>query len=741
MWGNIPEEMRKRQQWAVADKEEKAPRNPVTLQYAKVDDSSTWGSFEQAVQAAEAKGWGVGYILSPDDPFTIIDLDNKLDSPASAEEITRQQKIIEAFSSYTEKSVSGRGHHIVVRGMVPKGVRRGHVEVYSDARFMLCTGDVVLPFPVVARQDLLDTLFHEMGGNLNGTAKVQVDDQEAKDSDEQILQWAMNADNAANFRPLWEGVWEGKYGSQSEADMALMSMLRFYTKNVDQLFRLFRQSELGKREKALKNDTYLTHTLNRVVQSEPPPVDLSKLRMPKPPSVEPTPPSPAPRPTPPSEITYPPGLIGELADYIHQSSIRPVREIGLVGALAFAAGICARSYNISGVGLNQYLILLAKTGVGKDGAASGIDALMSAIRPQMPMIDNILGPAAFASGQAVVRALDQHPCFMALLGEFGITLQQLSNPKANNAETMLKKVLLDLYNKSGFNRILRPSVYSDKEKNTTMVLSPNLTILGESTPDTFFAGLSHQHIAEGLVPRFCVVEYKGPRPPRNYDGGFPPPPDLVSKVVELFRVSYQIQQNSAGIHIEMDGDAARLLDEFDQEADDRINSADDNAEAELWNRAHLKALKVGGLISVGMNFDAPVISGEVAQWSIDFVRRDIHTMEARFRSADIGAGELPQEAAIRRAIEDYLHMAPSKRKTYTQQERLSEVNGVVPFSYLRRRLRVLDTFNDGRRRSADNIGAALQELVNAEILIEVPAAQALQELGTRAKVFALGPSY
>jgi len=28
-WGNIPEEMRKRQQWAVADKEEKAPRNPV----------------------------------------------------------------------------------------------------------------------------------------------------------------------------------------------------------------------------------------------------------------------------------------------------------------------------------------------------------------------------------------------------------------------------------------------------------------------------------------------------------------------------------------------------------------------------------------------------------------------------------------------------------------------------------------------------------------------------------------
>src|SRR5690606_21901645 len=140
-------------------------------------------------------------------------------------------------------------------------------------------------------------------------------------------------------------------------------------------------------------------------------------------------------------------------------------------AIALVAGIIGRSYNISGTGLNQYIILLAKTGAGKEGAATGIENLVSAVRPIVPMVDRFIGPSAFASGQALIKVLDEQPCFVSILGEFGLTLQQLCDPRANSAQVMLRKVLLDLYNKSGWNKVLRSSVYSDTSKNTKLIRS------------------------------------------------------------------------------------------------------------------------------------------------------------------------------------------------------------------------------------------------------------------------------
>lgn len=73
------------------------------------------------------------------------------------------------------------------------------------------------------------------------------------------------------------------------------------------------------------------------------------------------------------QVLFPPGLIGEIAQYIYDQSPRPHLSISLAGAIAFMAGICGRSYNTyTGAGLNQYILLLASTGMGKEAAAGGI---------------------------------------------------------------------------------------------------------------------------------------------------------------------------------------------------------------------------------------------------------------------------------------------------------------------------------------------------------------------------------
>ena len=90
----------------------------------------------------------------------------------------------------------------------------------------------------------------------------------------------------------------------------------------------------------------------------------------------------------------PPGLMGEIAKFIHAAAPRPVPEIALAGAIGLMAGICGRAFNVSGTGLNQYILLLAPTGTGKEAAATGINSLMKSIRSEVPASEKFIGPAS-----------------------------------------------------------------------------------------------------------------------------------------------------------------------------------------------------------------------------------------------------------------------------------------------------------------------------------------------------------
>ena len=735
-------------QWVVAGPN-KEPIDPRTGKSASPTDPSTWGSFEEARRTGYPH---VGFVLSVYDPYTIIDLDDpyvRKDKSAIQPEdpdyeeacirAARHTHILNAFSSYAELSQSGRGLHIIVRGSLPSGVRRDKVEVYSTARYMICTGQAINNLPITDQQELLNIIYSEMAS----TVSSALEEVPSFLSDSAIVDMASRASNSAKFNALCKGDLNG-YPSQSEADFALLTMLCFYTKSNEQVRRLFRLTVLGEREKAQRNDDYINRALSKIrARQAVPLVDLTALvNQPTTQTTTTEEREVEEEEYKPSNLLYPPGLIGNCAEYIYSSATRPVPEVGLMSAIALVAGVVGRSYNISNTGLNQYLMLLAKTGTGKEGAAGGIDALIGSLRPLLPAADEFIGPGTFASGQALIRVLDKRPCFVSVLGEFGLTLQQLCDKNAGSHHVMLRKVLLDLFAKSGHSKVLRPSVYSDQDKNTESVRAPNVTILGESTPETFYSSLDSSHIAEGLVPRFLVREYTGPRVARNRSAFHAPHHNLVHSLKAAVEVALQTRQNETCCPVSTDRHAQDVLDGFDVYADEKINTAPPgDVDAQLWNRAHIKSLKLAALVAVGCSIHQPVITKEVADWSVDFVRNDVENMARRFASGDVGAGDHNQDKDIRAAVDHYASMTVKQRTAYKVPKLLVDKPNLVPYVFLKRYCGMRASFKNSPKGSTMAIQMAVNDLVRSCTLKQIPPDQALKELGVESPVYIKGESW
>lgn len=260
LWANIPEELKERAQWVVADKS-KTPYQ-CNGRKASPTDPSTWTDFNTACTYAKQHHFNIGYVLSANDPFTCIDLDIKADT--TQEQRDRASSIIKTFNSYTEYSQSGKGFHIWVYGNIGKGCRRDNVEIYSQERFIICTGNTFKSEPINERSELLNNMVTQLSP-LNLTSDIELVEKEEVEDDNVIVEKLMRQSNAEKFNNLCSGNWKDySFPSQSEADLALMSMFCFYSESNEQCRRLFRMSGLGKREKAITDNKYLNSTLKLI---------------------------------------------------------------------------------------------------------------------------------------------------------------------------------------------------------------------------------------------------------------------------------------------------------------------------------------------------------------------------------------------------------------------------------------------------------------------------------------------
>ncbi|MBK8815910.1 MAG: hypothetical protein IPN42_10580 [Methylococcaceae bacterium] len=206
-WANIPLELQNRTQWVIAGKD----KIPLSANGKKADvtNSSTWCDFNTACLLAQNSNLNIGYVLSIDDPYTCIDLDvideetqiskGQPINPAkwtTQEDLNRYREIVEVLDSYSEKSLSGKGLHIWVKGKIGSGMRRDGVEVYSQERFIICTGNGLTNSTIHDRQEILNRMQSQMRTN---QVKTDLVDHPEVLSDEEIIDKAKNASNSDKF--------------------------------------------------------------------------------------------------------------------------------------------------------------------------------------------------------------------------------------------------------------------------------------------------------------------------------------------------------------------------------------------------------------------------------------------------------------------------------------------------------------------------------------------------------------
>ena len=246
----VPAELKARPQWLVW-KNETRDGKPTKVPYqtngkrAQSNNPETWTDFN-AVMQHRGSFAGVGFVFRDSDPYCGIDLDNCMDEDENIK--LWAQPIVERLKSvgYGEVSPSGRGLKFWTRASLSantshrRGIEDGEIEIYDHSRYFTVTGKG--RGGISDGQATINWLCNTY------LAKPKTDKRSASSPSisktvtvDEIVQQIRQSRQSAKFNVLMDGNTAG-YGSQSEADLALCSVVAFWTQDPTVIDAIFRQS-------------------------------------------------------------------------------------------------------------------------------------------------------------------------------------------------------------------------------------------------------------------------------------------------------------------------------------------------------------------------------------------------------------------------------------------------------------------------------------------------------------------
>jgi hypothetical protein len=216
-------------------------------------------------------------------------------------------------------------------------------------------------------------------------------------------------------------------------------------------------------------------------------------------------------------LTYVPGLVGEITEWIVSGAKRPNRVMALgVASVVVGTLIGQAVKGPTGSATHLYVIILAPTGYGKDWPLQMGHVLMDAVGAS-----TLIGPGEWASAPGFINRLKRNPLMVCFMDELGDALALVNNQNNNAFVAMIPGELKKCYNSWG--------IVMTAEKvgmESVRIVYPAPSIVGAATPESFFAALQPRDLESGFANRLVILPFEGcKRPPEQVtppNAGEPP---------------------------------------------------------------------------------------------------------------------------------------------------------------------------------------------------------------------------
>lgn len=349
------------------------------------------------------------------------------------------------------------------------------------------------------------------------------------------------------------------------------------------------------------------------------------------------------------------GLIGAIAQWSLDAGRRPVPEFAVLSAIAFVATLFGRqAVGPTGAGLNFYFVGIAGPGFGKEHAHKTLQTI--ALDSGMSML---IGPGEVTSGSAIEKVVRKRPVFVMPWDEMGVVLQSVTGQGSSSWAKTIRKVLLEVFSKS-------TSVWSGKEhadpttdNSAEPIHCPTVSVLGMSTPTTFYKGLTEETMNDGFIARLIVVEAKN-RPERQDAAPLMVTPgSLIQYVKEaqsslpgsnVAKANWRNPLMRPSLYTVPWADEAaekRWLDIEDWQYD---QIEEHGAHDGLIGRTAEHVVKLATVRALSSNPKNPSVSLEDIEWAYAIVQRSIDTLETGAKTHMAGSKFEALCKAIMRAI-------------------------------------------------------------------------------------------
>lgn len=324
-------------------------------------------------------------------------------------------------------------------------------------------------------------------------------------------------------------------------------------------------------------------------------------------------------------LLHPPGMLGEVADWINATARKPQPQFAVQTAIAFGCTVLGRRFCTDRQNWpSLYLLNIGLSSSGKEYAKTALEQLLEACG-----LGQLIGPSSYTSNSGVLSALHTQPNHVTVIDEFHRTLEQASVKGNARAQSMLTS-LIEVWGRT--NGTLRPQGYSTfgmtpkeaQQIQERSVRNPALSLLAMAIPQ-FFETIGSAAARDGFLNRFLIVETTVGRSVGRH-GAFVPVPQSVVEWTQAIRSRYTGMvdpDTNAAMGVEpvivpMSEQAMGLFSAFDAQCIELMDQHDADGLAEMFGRSNEMAMKLALVVALGRSAEA--VEGVDAQWAINYVR-------------------------------------------------------------------------------------------------------------------------